>query len=92
MSDRAVKPTKIHIAIEPNPWERLCGDKTERHIAEKYMSDEFYRTLPDCEECKEILLGIRNNEPLPEPTLLEKVLTTKVSEEIFLIDFKEMVV
>jgi hypothetical protein len=91
MSDRAVKPTKIHIVVDPS-MERLCGDETERHIAEKYMSDEFYRTLPDCEECEELLLGIRNNEPMPEPTLLEKVLEVKVSEEIFLIDFKEMVV
>ena len=89
MSERVVKPTMIHICIGVS-HKRLCGAKSE-HVAEKYMSDEFYRTLPNCEECEELLLGIRNFEAIPEPTLLEKVLTAKVSEEIFLIDFKEMV-
>ena len=45
---RRIKPKVIH-ARDSNGY--LCGFSTDRSWAEKYLSDDFARTLPPCKAC-----------------------------------------
>ena len=70
---RGIKPTVVHIgngksvALSGGSSPYLCGQPFQ-DIAMKYLTDEFYRTLPTCEEC----LGKSNSkqraEWIPVPT------------------------
>jgi len=44
-----IKPKVIHIGNNEGGW--LC-DAEFRQVADKYLTDEFYRTLPVCPECE----------------------------------------
>lgn len=64
-----IKPTVIHIGVnKPFTDSRyLCGESF-RQIADKYLTDEFYRTLPTCAECEALSSGEQRAEWIPIPT------------------------
>ena len=79
----AWKPTHLHFS---NGSDRLCGEKF-RPWPEKYMSDEFARTLPLCPKCvalREQITG-RPVRRAPEPKNTTPLETRK---GIFLADYR----
>jgi hypothetical protein len=68
---RGKKPTVIHIGGNDPFGEKgspyLCGQPYEQ-IADKYLTDAFYRTLPSCEECLAKSNGKQRAEWIPVPT------------------------
>ena len=62
---KGIKPTVVHIGSKDTSIERkspyLCGQSYVK-IAEKYLTDEYYRTLPKCPDCMEVSNGIVENQ------------------------------
>ena len=85
MSDRGIRPTVVHASMG---METLCG-VAPFHVAKKYMSDEFYSTLPKCEKCYDILSELREGKKVvvPKPMKIKENIT---EEGLFLISFKEL--
>lgn len=57
----AWKPTHLHFS---NGNDRLCGEKF-RPWPEKYMSDEYARTLPLCPKC--VAIREKMGKPIRQP-------------------------
>ena len=80
----AWKPTVMHFSDSSR--NRLCGEKF-RPWPEKYMSDEYARTLPLCPKCvairEEMGKPIRQ-APEPQPEAPEP----RVRKGVFLADYR----
>lgn len=86
MKERGIRPTVVHATVVNS--DPLCGAKSY-HVAKKYMSDEFYSTLPKCEECFDLLRELREGKEavIPKPMKVKESIT---KEGLFLVDFKEL--
>ena len=54
-----MKPHLKHIMYSDG--KRKCGDA----MAYEYVSDEFYRTLPECEKCFVGFVKVKDGEEIP---------------------------
>ena len=87
---RGVKPKVLHVGSNTDPTKYKCG-APRVHWNERYMTDEFARSLPRCLDCGLYDLGtppqvVKEVAPLPDlfggtPTIDEEDIEIKSSLE-----------